>query len=95
MLPTKIRPIGNSFGIIIRDSILKMLDISVGDNLKIDIKGKKIILTKVAIKDDEDKKIEFHAAARKGPKIKKRFEKSVEGGYIRPRFHRRPSTKRF
>jgi antitoxin component of MazEF toxin-antitoxin module len=50
MLITKVRPIGNSLGVIIQDPILKLLDVNKGDNLRLDYDGNRIVLSKVKSK---------------------------------------------
>ena len=54
MLPTKVRSIGNSFGVIIPKTVLKMLDLRPGDELKIDKIRNRIILEKVVESLDKD-----------------------------------------
>jgi antitoxin component of MazEF toxin-antitoxin module len=56
MLVRKVQHYGNSFGVIIPSAIMEILDIEKGDNLKLDISRKRIILKKIEEAEDEKTK---------------------------------------
>ena len=53
MLVQKVQQYGNSYGVIIPIAILKMLDLDKGDNLQLNVSGKKIIFRKIGDTLDE------------------------------------------
>ena len=65
MLVRKVQQYGNSFGVIIPSAILEMLDLEKGDNLKLELSRKKIILEKVEEAVDEKPKRSSSARGRK------------------------------